>query len=89
MYMAYSMIYFMLVQVGSLRSVLARFKPGSERSEEVPESSLEIVELLPRCFPLLVGTPGFMTQGKAGNQLAALRFSRGHFLQMMDVAWLS
>lgn len=39
----------------------------------------------PRCFPLLVGTPGFMTQGKAGNQLGALRFSRGHFLQMMDV----
>lgn len=39
-----------------------------------------------RCFPLLVGTPGFMTQGKAGNQLGALRFSRGHFLQMMDAA---
>lgn len=39
-----------------------------------------------RCFPLLVGTPGFLTQGKAGNQLGALRFSRGHFLQMMDAA---
>ena len=39
-----------------------------------------------RCFPLLVGMPGFLTQGKAGNQLGALRFSRGHFLQMMDAA---
>ncbi|CAL1138087.1 unnamed protein product [Cladocopium goreaui] len=65
-------------------SVLARFRSGRTSSETVPEECLELVEVLPRCFPLLVGTPGFMTQGKAGNQLGALRFSRGHFLQMMD-----
>jgi len=65
-------------------SVLARFRSGSKCPEIVPEHCLEVVEVLPRCFPLLVGTPGFMTQGKAGNQLGALRFSRGHFLQMMD-----
>ncbi|CAK8997190.1 unnamed protein product [Durusdinium trenchii] len=65
-------------------SVLARLRADTKCSEEVPDSRLELIEVLPRCFPLLVGTPGFMTQGKAGNQLGALRFSRGHFLQMMD-----
>ncbi|CAE7809659.1 bgs4, partial [Symbiodinium sp. CCMP2456] len=67
-------------------SVLARFRKGAYKEDdfEVPESAVEILEVLPRCFALLVGTPGFMTQGKAGNQLGALRFSRGHFLQMMD-----
>jgi len=44
----------------------------------------EIVDLLPRQYPLLVGSAEFKTQGKAGNQLGALRFARGHFMQMMD-----
>jgi len=45
---------------------------------------LEIIEVLPRTWPLLVGSGKFRTQGKAGNQLGALRFARGHFMQMMD-----
>ncbi|CAJ1449015.1 unnamed protein product [Effrenium voratum] len=67
-------------------SVLAKLRPNfaADLSKEVPENALQLVEVLPRCFPLLVGTPGFMTQGKAGNQLGALRFSKGHVLQMMD-----
>jgi len=45
---------------------------------------IEIVEVLPRYFPLLIGQPGLMTQGKAGNQLGALRFAKGHYMMMMD-----
>eukprot|EP00928_Gymnodinium_smaydae_P011914 TRINITY_DN14356_c0_g1_i3.p1 TRINITY_DN14356_c0_g1~~TRINITY_DN14356_c0_g1_i3.p1 ORF type:complete len:2685 (-),score=593.20 TRINITY_DN14356_c0_g1_i3:98-8152(-) len=53
------------------------------------ESMLRIVEVLPRCYPLILteekpSVESTGTQGKAANQLGALRFSRGHFLQMMD-----
>ena len=45
---------------------------------------IEIVHVLPRARGLLIGTVGNLTQGKAGNQLGALRFAEGHFVQMMD-----
>ena len=45
---------------------------------------VEIVHVLPRARGLLIGTVGNLTQGKAGNQLGALRFAEGHFVQMMD-----
>ena len=33
---------------------------------------------------VLIGSEGNMSQGKSRNQLGALRFAEGHFLQMMD-----
>lgn len=45
---------------------------------------IEIVHVLPRARGLLIGSVGNLTQGKAGNQLGALRFAEGHFVQMMD-----
>jgi len=73
-------------------SVLARFSPSAELShgsfmdtEHPPYSQvLEIVEVLPRAFPLVLGEGKFKTQGKAANQLGALRFAQGHYVQMMD-----
>jgi len=60
-------------------------KIGSTKKFIVPpEDGVEIIEVLPRYYGLLVGKPGFMTQGKAGNQLGALRFAHGFFMQMMD-----
>uniref|UniRef100_A0A7S4PXL8 Glycosyl transferase 48 domain-containing protein n=1 Tax=Alexandrium monilatum TaxID=311494 RepID=A0A7S4PXL8_9DINO len=64
-------------------SVLARWRQFSG-TNIADEDGLEIVDVLPRRFPLLVGEGDFRTQGKAGNQLGALRFARGHYLQMMD-----
>eukprot|EP00434_Breviolum_minutum_P020699 symbB.v1.2.018253.t1/scaffold1449.1/size118046/4 len=53
------------------------------------ETIVKVVEVLPRVYPLVLGEleprpPAAKTQGKAGNQLAALRFAPGHYLQMMD-----
>lgn len=53
------------------------------------ENIVKVVEVLPRVYPLVLGEleprpPAAKTQGKAGNQLAALRFAPGHYLQMMD-----
>ena len=45
---------------------------------------IEVVHVLPRARGLLIGSTGNLTQGKAGNQLGALRFAEGHFVQMMD-----
>lgn len=45
---------------------------------------LEVMEVLPRCYPLRIGTKGCETQGKASNQLNALRFASGHYIQAMD-----
>jgi len=46
--------------------------------------SIKIVEFLPRRHPLRIGSAGFLTQGKACNQLNALRFASGHILQALD-----
>ncbi|CAK9081566.1 3-beta-glucan synthase) (Protein GLUCAN SYNTHASE-LIKE 12) [Durusdinium trenchii] len=53
------------------------------------ENIVKVVEVLPRVYPLVLGElehrpPAAKTQGKAGNQLQALRFAPGHYLQMMD-----
>jgi len=45
---------------------------------------LEVLEVLPRMYPLRVGTKGCLTQGKASNQLNALRFASGDCVQAMD-----
>jgi hypothetical protein len=59
-------------------------KRSSKKHVIPPEDGVAIIDVLPRYFGLLVGKPGYMSQGKAGNQLGALRFARGHFMQMMD-----
>eukprot|EP00931_Biecheleriopsis_adriatica_P065572 TRINITY_DN4007_c0_g1_i1.p1 TRINITY_DN4007_c0_g1~~TRINITY_DN4007_c0_g1_i1.p1 ORF type:complete len:2799 (-),score=514.89 TRINITY_DN4007_c0_g1_i1:146-7867(-) len=47
--------------------------------------NLEVVEAMPRRLPLMIGkNKANLTQGKAGNQLMALRFCRGFALQAMD-----
>eukprot|EP00931_Biecheleriopsis_adriatica_P011650 TRINITY_DN11272_c0_g1_i1.p1 TRINITY_DN11272_c0_g1~~TRINITY_DN11272_c0_g1_i1.p1 ORF type:complete len:2747 (-),score=476.15 TRINITY_DN11272_c0_g1_i1:166-8406(-) len=47
--------------------------------------NLEIVEAMPRRLALMIGkNKANLTQGKAGNQLMALRFCRGFALQAMD-----
>lgn len=67
-------------------SVMVQFKkthirpPGTRLSYQ----DLQILEILPRKHPLLIGKKPFLTQGKAGNQLNALRFAGGHYIQMMD-----
>jgi len=45
---------------------------------------LRVLEVLPRKFPLRIGKGEYKTQGKAGNQLNALRFATGHYLQALD-----
>eukprot|EP00931_Biecheleriopsis_adriatica_P048772 TRINITY_DN28182_c0_g1_i1.p1 TRINITY_DN28182_c0_g1~~TRINITY_DN28182_c0_g1_i1.p1 ORF type:complete len:2018 (+),score=352.66 TRINITY_DN28182_c0_g1_i1:636-6056(+) len=75
---------------GSLRyaSLLLRFNEAySPRDSDF--GIVKIVEILPRVYPLVLGElephpPAAKTQGKAGNQLGALRFAPGHYLQMMD-----
>jgi hypothetical protein len=59
------------------------YRVGSkdERDDHWP---VEVVHVLPRARGLLIGSEGNLSQGKSGNQLGALRFSEGHFLQMMD-----
>lgn len=47
--------------------------------------NLEMVEVMPRRLPLMIGkNKGNLTQGKAGNQLMALRFCKGFAVQAMD-----
>eukprot|EP00930_Biecheleria_cincta_P067964 TRINITY_DN5496_c0_g1_i1.p1 TRINITY_DN5496_c0_g1~~TRINITY_DN5496_c0_g1_i1.p1 ORF type:complete len:2756 (-),score=417.43 TRINITY_DN5496_c0_g1_i1:241-7377(-) len=47
--------------------------------------NLELVEAIPRRLPLMIGkNKANLTQGKAGNQVMALRFCRGFALQAMD-----
>ncbi|CAE8585117.1 unnamed protein product [Polarella glacialis] len=47
--------------------------------------NLEVVEAMPRRLPLMIGkNKANLTQGKAGNQLMALRFCRGFAIQAMD-----
>jgi len=56
-------------------------------ASQIPfRQALEVVEILPRYYPLLLAGDGgtIRTQGKAGNQLGALRFAAGHYIQMMD-----
>ena len=46
---------------------------------------VEVVAFLPRIYPLVLGEPcGKKTQGKAANQLNALRVASGHILQVLD-----
>ena len=50
---------------------------------------LKVVAVMPRQYPLLLGHPkqggcGKPTQGKAANQLNALRVASGHVLQVLD-----
>lgn len=65
-------------------SLMVRCRSGGNGGRGGIMGALEIVEILPRYYPLLIGTRNFMTQGKAANQLSALRFSGGHYIQMMD-----
>eukprot|EP00931_Biecheleriopsis_adriatica_P000292 TRINITY_DN10030_c0_g1_i2.p1 TRINITY_DN10030_c0_g1~~TRINITY_DN10030_c0_g1_i2.p1 ORF type:complete len:1959 (+),score=367.55 TRINITY_DN10030_c0_g1_i2:810-5879(+) len=62
-------------------SVLIRYSENASKAWPI-----EIVHVLPRARGLLIGSQGNLSQGKAGNQLGALRFAEGHFLQakMMD-----
>jgi hypothetical protein len=59
------------------------YRVGSKDADE-DEWPIEVVHVLPRARGLLVGSEGNLSQGKSGNQLGALRFAEGHFLQMMD-----
>ncbi|CAJ1407050.1 unnamed protein product [Effrenium voratum] len=47
-------------------------------------AGLSILEVLPRKYPLRIGQGEFKTQGKACNQLNALRFASGHYIQALD-----
>eukprot|EP00931_Biecheleriopsis_adriatica_P075897 TRINITY_DN4966_c0_g1_i1.p1 TRINITY_DN4966_c0_g1~~TRINITY_DN4966_c0_g1_i1.p1 ORF type:complete len:2275 (-),score=375.89 TRINITY_DN4966_c0_g1_i1:31-6855(-) len=49
-----------------------------------PSAGLAVVEVLPRKFPLRIGQGDYKTQGKACNQLNALRFASGHYIQALD-----
>ena len=60
-------------------SVLIKYSESADQNWPI-----EIVHVLPRARGLLIGSVGNLTQGKAGNQLGALRFAEGHFVQMMD-----
>lgn len=63
----------------------AFFKTQVEEWDPMSVLNLDIVEAAPRRFPLMIGKNKLnMTQGKAGNQLNAMRFSRGFALQAMD-----
>lgn len=63
-----------------------RFKHASVliQHQEAEVWPVKVVHVLPRARGLLIGSVGNLTQGKAGNQLGALRFAEGHFVQMMD-----
>ena len=65
-------------------SVLIRHGGETGSTGSTGSWPIEIVHVLPRARGLLIGTVGNLTQGKAGNQLGALRFAEGHFVQMMD-----
>jgi len=71
-------------------SVLACYSGAELTHSHFPDSSppykegLQILEVIPREYKLLIGKDKFFTQGKAGNQLGALRFATGHYVQMMD-----
>jgi len=45
---------------------------------------LAVLEVLPRKYSLRLGKGDFKTQGKACNQLNALRFASGHYIQALD-----
>merc|ERR1719245_1107839 len=60
------------------------YRVGGRDEHQQDEWPVEVVHVLPRARGLLIGSEGNLTQGKSGNQLGALRFAEGHFLQMMD-----
>jgi hypothetical protein len=51
---------------------------------ESENGGLKIVEVIPRTFPLRIGSSGFEAQGKACNQMNALMFASGHVIQALD-----
>lgn len=57
---------------------------GAEWLPTMLKDVLETVHVLPRKFPLRVGKGAFMTQREAASELGALRFARGHVVQVMD-----
>eukprot|EP00929_Paragymnodinium_shiwhaense_P059585 TRINITY_DN29837_c0_g1_i1.p1 TRINITY_DN29837_c0_g1~~TRINITY_DN29837_c0_g1_i1.p1 ORF type:complete len:1248 (+),score=277.75 TRINITY_DN29837_c0_g1_i1:240-3983(+) len=69
-------------------SILAEYNETySEGQSE--DNMIRILEVLPRVYPLVLDEENpkkhsKKTQGKAANQLGALRFASGHYLQMMD-----
>lgn len=79
---------FRCASVPRYASVLMRINKDYKAGD--PENTiLEVVEVMPRCYPLVLKEVGaknstVKTQGKAGNQLSALRFSPGHYIQLMD-----
>lgn len=69
-------------------SVLLRYNNDYQNGQP-DENLVKVIEVLPRVYPLLLGEldsrpHSLKTQGKAANQLGALRFASGHYLQMMD-----
>ena len=46
--------------------------------------ALRVIDVLPRMFPLRLGSGEYRTQGKASNQLNGLRFASGHCVQALD-----
>eukprot|EP00931_Biecheleriopsis_adriatica_P082853 TRINITY_DN5633_c0_g1_i3.p1 TRINITY_DN5633_c0_g1~~TRINITY_DN5633_c0_g1_i3.p1 ORF type:complete len:2802 (+),score=428.80 TRINITY_DN5633_c0_g1_i3:55-8460(+) len=67
-------------------SLLARYDETRDKDKNF-ELPLALVHVLPRIRPLRLkdrGVGQLQTQGKAANQLQAMRFATGHYLQMMD-----
>jgi len=61
------------------------FKHASVKCRWNPtHQDVEIVSVLPRQFPLRLGSGDCKTQGKACNQLNGLRFATGHYCQALD-----
>lgn len=79
-------------------SLLCRYRTGGQQdtgddtdsdSDTIRIREVEVVKILPRRYSLVLQAakprhPMIGTQGKAANQLGALRFATGHYLQMMD-----
>lgn len=52
--------------------------------KKMVDGRLKLVAVLPRIYPLRLGKGENATQGKAGNQLLALRNVTGHIIQVSD-----
>ena len=62
-------------------SVLIKYDQNAKEEDSWP---IQIVHVLPRTRGLMIGSGKSKSQGRAGNQLGALRFIESHFVQMMD-----
>eukprot|EP00927_Polykrikos_kofoidii_P042280 TRINITY_DN36151_c0_g2_i1.p1 TRINITY_DN36151_c0_g2~~TRINITY_DN36151_c0_g2_i1.p1 ORF type:complete len:1313 (+),score=150.57 TRINITY_DN36151_c0_g2_i1:470-3940(+) len=67
-------------------SVSARLKYARVQCKwDADEQKLVVVNVIPRLFPLRVGSNrDMLTQGKASNQMNGMFFASGHVLQAMD-----